>query len=169
MAFRAPGDGGPSLAPPTMKRQRNSPSRSRFRVAQRTFSIIKPDAVRKGAIAAILTEIDKAGFRIVAIKKESITKRDAEGFYAVHRDKPFFGDLTDFMSSGPLVLMVLEKDNAIADLRKLMGATNPANAEEGTIRKKFAASIQENAIHGSDGEDTAAFEIGYWFAGCELI
>ena len=87
----------------------------------------------------------------------------------MHRGKPFFDGLTDFMSSGPLVLMVLEKENAIADLRKLMGATNPANAEEGTIRKKFAASIQENAIHGSDGEETAAFEIGYWFAGYELM
>jgi nucleoside-diphosphate kinase len=136
---------------------------------QRTFSIVKPDAVRKNLTGAILTEIDKAGFGIVAIKKESITKRQAEGFYAVHRGKPFFDGLTDFMSSGPLVLMVLEKENAIADLRKLMGATNPANAEEGTLRKKFAASIQENAIHGSDGEDTAAFEIGYWFAGYELI
>ena len=136
---------------------------------QRTFSIIKPDAVRNNATAAILTEIDKAGFSIVAIKKESITKREAEGFYAVHRGKPFFNSLTDFMSSGPLFLMVLEKDNAIVDLRKLMGATNPANAEEGTIRKKFAASIQENAIHGSDAPETAAFEIGYWFAGYELI
>ncbi len=138
-------------------------------MSQRTFSIIKPDAVRKGATGAILGEIDKAGFRFVAIKKESMTKRQAEGFYAVHRGKPFFDGLTDFMSSGPVVLIVLEKDNAIADLRKLMGATNPANAEEGTIRKKFAASIQENAMHGSDGEDTAAFEIGYWFAGYELI
>jgi nucleoside-diphosphate kinase len=127
---------------------------------QRTFSIIKPDAVRANATGAILAEIDRAGFRIIAIKKAFITKREAEGF---------FNDLTDFMASGPLVLMVLEKENAIADLRKLMGATNPANAEEGTIRKKFAASIQENAIHGSDGEDTAAFEIGYWFAGYELI
>ncbi len=136
---------------------------------QRTLSIIKPDAVRNGSTGAILAEIDEAGFRIVAIKKETITKREAEGFYAVHRGKPFFSSLTDFMSSGPLFLMVLEKDNAIADLRKLMGATNPANAEEGTIRKKFAASIQENAIHGSDAEDTAAFEIGYWFAGYELI
>jgi nucleoside-diphosphate kinase len=98
-----------------------------------------------------------------------MTKRQAEGFYAVHRGKPFFDGLTDFMSSGPVVLIVLEKDNAIADLRKLMGATNPANAEEGTIRRMFATSIQENAIHGSDGEDTAAFEIGYWFAGYELI
>jgi nucleoside-diphosphate kinase len=137
-------------------------------VSQRTFSIIKPDAVRNGSTGAILAEIDNAGFRIVAIKKELVSKRAVEGFYAVHREKPFFDDLTTFMSSGPLFLMVLEKDNAIADLRKLMGATNPAKAEEGTIRKKFASSIQENAIHGSDAEDTAAFEIGYWFAGCEL-
>jgi nucleoside-diphosphate kinase len=138
-------------------------------VPQRTLSIIKPDAVRNGAAGAILAEIDKAGFRIVAIKKEFVSKRAAEGFYAVHRERPFFDDLTTFMSSGPIFLMVLEKDSAIADLRKLMGATNPANAEEGTIRKKFASSIQENAIHGSDAEDTAAFEIGYWFGGCELI
>lgn len=136
---------------------------------QRTFSIIKPDAVRSGHTGAILAEIERASFGIVAIKKQSISKREAEGFYAVHRERPFFDGLTTFMSSGPLVLMVLEKDNAIADLRKLMGATNPANAEEGTIRKKFAASIQENAIHGSDAEETAAFEIGYWFAGYELI
>jgi len=136
---------------------------------QRTFSIIKPDAVRRGNTGAILAEIANAGFRTVAIKKQSISKREAEGFYAVHRERPFFNDLTTFMSSGPLVLMVLEKDNAIADLRKLMGATNPANAEEGTIRKKYASSIQENAIHGSDAEDTAAFEISYWFAGYELI
>ena len=136
---------------------------------QRTLSIIKPDAVQNGVAGAILAEIDKAGFRIVAIKKEFVSKRAAEGFYAVHRERPFFDDLTTFMSSAPIILMVLEKDNAIADLRKLMGATNPANAEEGTIRKKFAGSIQENAIHGSDAEDTAAFEIGYWFAGCELI
>jgi nucleoside-diphosphate kinase len=138
-------------------------------VAQRTFSIVKPDAVRNGYTGAILAEIAKAGFRIVAIKKASISKMQAEGFYAVHKERPFFNDLCVFMSSGPLVLMVLEKDNAIADLRKLMGATNPANAEEGTIRKKFAGSIQENAIHGSDAEDTAAFEIGYWFAEYELI
>jgi nucleoside-diphosphate kinase len=138
-------------------------------VAQRTFSIVKPDAVRKGFTGAILAEIYKAGFRIVAIKKLSISKEQAEGFYYVHKERPFFDGLTTFMSSGPLVLLVLEKDNAIADLRELMGATNPANAEDGTIRKKFAGSIQENAIHGSDGEDTAAFEIGYWFAGYELI
>ena len=137
-------------------------------MAQRTFSIIKPDAVRKGHTGAILAEIEKAGFQIVAIKKQSISRPQAEGFYHVHKERPFFGDLTSFMSTGPMVLMVLEKDNAIADLRKLMGATNPAHAEEGTIRKKFAGSIQENAIHGSDAEDTAAFEIGYWFAGYEL-
>lgn len=138
-------------------------------MAQRTFSIIKPDAVRKGYTGAILAAIDKAGFQIIAIKKQSISKLEAEGFYAVHKGKPFFSDLCEFMSSGRLVLMVLEKENAIADLRTLMGATNPANAAEGTIRKQFAASIQENAIHGSDAEDTAAFEIGYWFAGYELL
>ena len=136
---------------------------------QRTFSIVKPDAVRNGHTGAILAEIDKAGFRIVSIRKQSISRPQAEGFYAVHKERPFFGELCAFMASGPIVLMVLEKDNAIADLRRLMGATNPANAEEGTIRKKFANSIQENAIHGSDAEDTAAFEIGYWFAGYELI
>jgi nucleoside-diphosphate kinase len=138
-------------------------------VAQRTFSIIKPDAVRKGFTGAILAEIEKAGFKIVSIKKQSISKEQAKGFYAVHVGKPFFDGLCDFMSSGPLVLMVLEKDNAIADWRKLMGATNPANADEGTLRKKFAGSMSENAVHGSDGEETAAFEIGYWFAGYELI
>ena len=138
-------------------------------MAERTFSIIKPDAVGKGYTGAILAEIEKAGFRFVAIKKQSISKEQAEGFYYVHKDKPFFNGLCEFMSSGPLFLMVLEKDNAIAGLRKLMGATNPANAEEGTIRRKYAGSIQENAIHGSDGQETAAFEIGYWFAGCELL
>ena len=137
-------------------------------MSQRTFSIIKPDAVRKGDSAAILAAIDKAGFKLIAIKKVSISKQQAEGFYHVHSARPFFDSLTRFMSSGPIFPMVLEKDNAIADLRKLMGATNPANAEEGTIRKQFAASIEENAIHGSDAEETAAFEIGYFFAGYEL-
>lgn len=138
-------------------------------MAQRTFSIIKPDAVRKGFTGAILSEIENAGFQIVSIKRAFITKEQAKGFYYVHSERPFFNDLTTFMSSGPLFLMVLEKENAIADLRELMGATDPANAQEGTIRRKFAGSIQENAIHGSDGEDTATFEIGYWFAGYELI
>ena len=135
---------------------------------QRTFSIIKPDAVRKGYSAAMLAEIDKAGFKIVAIKKMFLSKSQAQGFYAVHAQRPFFDSLTTFMSSGSIIAMVLEKENAIADLRKLMGATNPANAEDGTIRKLFADSIEENAIHGSDGEETAAFEIGYFFAGYEL-
>lgn len=138
-------------------------------MSQRTFSIIKPDAVRKGDSAAILAAIEKAGFKLVAIKKISISRQQAEGFYHVHAARPFFASLTEFMSSGPIFPMVLEKDNAIADLRKLMGATNPANAEEGTIRKQFAASIEENAIHGSDAEETAAFEIGFFFAGLELV
>ena len=138
-------------------------------MVQRTFSIIKPDAVSKGHAGAILAEIEKAGFRLVSIRKQTISKDQAKGFYHVHAARPFFNDLCEFMSSGPIFLMVLEKENAIADLRKLMGATNPASAEEGTIRKKFAGSIQENAIHGSDADETAAFEIGYWFAGYELI
>lgn len=137
-------------------------------MSERTFSIIKPDAVRKGDAAAILAAIEKAGFKLIAIKKISISKQQAEGFYHVHAARPFFGSLTDFMSSGPMFPLVLEKDNAIADFRKLMGATNPANAEEGTLRKRFAASIEENAIHGSDAAETAAFEIGYFFAGYEL-
>jgi nucleoside-diphosphate kinase len=146
--------------------RKDSPRRNTL--SQRTFSIIKPDAVQKGHAGAILAEIEKAGFKVVAIKRLSISTAQAEGFYYVHAARPFFGELTEFMSSGPIFPMVLEKDNAIADLRKLMGATNPAQAEEGTIREKFAASIGENAIHGSDAEDTAAFEIGYFFAGYEL-
>lgn len=136
---------------------------------QRTFSILKPDAVRKGHAGAILAMMSAAGFRLVAIKKLSISKQQAAGFYAVHAQRPFFDSLTTFMSSGPVFVLVLEKENAIADLRKLMGATNPANAEEGTIRKKFAGSIEENAVHGSDAEETASFEIGYFFAGYELV
>ena len=137
--------------------------------SQRTFSIIKPDAMRKGYAGAILAEFDKAGFKIVGVKKLFLSKSQAEGFYHVHAQRPFFDSLTTFMSSGTIIALVLEKQNAIADLRKMMGATNPANAEEGTIRKKFAGSIEENAIHGSDAEDTAAFEIGYFFAGLELV
>ena len=137
-------------------------------MSQRTFSIIKPDAVKKGYAGAILAEIEKVGFKIVSIKRMSISKAQAEGFYHVHAARPFFGELTDFMSSGPIFPMVLEKENAIADLRTLMGATDPAKADAGTIRKKFASSIGENAIHGSDAEETAAFEIGYFFAGIEL-
>ena len=138
-------------------------------MSQRTFSIIKPDAVRKGFTLAILAELEKGGFQVVGIKKLSLSKTQAEGFYHVHSARPFFDSLTTFMSSGSIIALVLEKENAIADLRKLMGATNPANAEEGTIRKKFAGSIEENAMHGSDAEDTAAFEIGFFFAGLDLV
>lgn len=135
---------------------------------QRTFSIVKPDAVAKGATGGIIGMILESGFRILGMKMVEISKKQAEGFYAVHASRPFFNSLTDFMSSGPMVVLALEKENAIADLRKLMGATNPANAEPGTIRKKYAEGIERNAIHGSDAEDTARFELGYFFAGYEL-
>lgn len=135
---------------------------------QRTFSIVKPDAVAKNATGAIIAMIQESGFRILGMKMLEITKEQAEGFYAVHAGKPFFNSLTTFMSSGPIVVMALEKENAIADLRQLMGATNPANAEPGTIRKKWAENIERNAIHGSDAEDTARFELSYFFAGYDL-
>jgi nucleoside-diphosphate kinase len=140
-----------------------------MKTQQRTFSIIKPDAVKKNATGDILNTIQKHGFRIIGLKMLEITREQAEGFYAVHAGKPFFGSLCDFMSSGPIVVMALEKENAIADLRKLMGATNPSNAEEGTIRKKWAANIENNAIHGSDADDTARFELSYFFPGYELF
>ncbi len=138
-------------------------------MSQRTFSIVKPDAVRKGYTAAILAEIEKAGFKIVSIKRMSISKAQAEGFYYVHAARPFFGELTEFMSSGPIFPMVLEKENAIADLRKLMGATDPSKAAEGTIRKLHAKSIGENSVHGSDATDTAAIEIAQFFSGNEIV
>ena len=140
-----------------------------MKTLQRTLTIVKPDAVRKNAIGDIIEQFEKQNFRILAIKMLHISKHQAEQFYAVHASRPFYNSLTDFISSGPIVVLALEKENAIADLRKLMGATNPANAEEGTIRKKFAGSIEENAIHGSDAEETANFEIGYFFAGNELV
>ena len=127
---------------------------------QRTFGIVKPDAVAKGATGDILRTIQEKGFRVIGLKMLHISKAQAEGFYAVHVTKPFFGSLTDFMSSGPIVVMALEKENAIAEWRELMGATNPANAAEGTLRK--------NADHGSDADDTARFELSYFFAGSEL-
>ena len=139
-----------------------------MKTIQRTFAIVKPDAVEKNVTGEIIHMIEKSGFRIIGAKMLHINKAQAEGFYAVHVGKPFFNSLTDFMSRGPIVVMALEKDNAIADWRKLMGATNPANAEDGTIRKRFAKSIEENAVHGSDAEDTARFELSYFFAGCEL-
>lgn len=136
---------------------------------QRTFAIIKPDAVKKNATGDILNMIHAAGFRIIGMRMMEINREQAEGFYAVHAGKPFFGSLCDFMSSGPIVVLALEKENAIADWRKLMGATNPANAEPGTIRKKHAENIEHNAVHGSDAEDTARFELSYFFAGYELF
>ena len=135
---------------------------------ERTFAIIKPDAVKNSVIGRILARIEQEGFRIVAMRLQHLSKREAEGFYAVHKEKPFFGGLTDFMSSGPCVLLCLEAPDAIKKWRTLMGATNPANAEEGTIRKEFGASIDNNATHGSDAPETAAFELGYFFRGLEL-
>ncbi len=139
-----------------------------MKTLQRTLSIIKPDAVEKNAEGDIISTLLNNHFRILGIKMLHLTKNQAEGFYAVHANKPFFHSLTDFMASGPIVVMCLEKENAIADYRKLMGATNPANAEEGTIRKKWASSIEKNAVHGSDADDTARFELSYFFAGYEL-
>jgi nucleoside-diphosphate kinase len=135
---------------------------------ERTFSIIKPDAVKAGSAGGILARIEKDGFRVVALRLRHLTRAEAEGFYHVHRARPFFGSLTEFMSGGPCITMVLERENAVARLRELMGATDPAKAAAGTIRKDFAASIEANAIHGSDAADTAAFEISYFFPGIEL-
>jgi nucleoside-diphosphate kinase len=137
-------------------------------VSERTFSIIKPDAVKAKHAGDVLARLEKAGFRIVALRLRHLTRAQAEGFYHVHRERPFFGSLCDFMSSGPCITMVLERENAIAHLREIMGATDPAKAAAGTIRKDFAASIEANAIHGSDARETAAFEIGYFFPGLEL-
>jgi nucleoside-diphosphate kinase len=140
-----------------------------MKTLQRTFAIIKPDAVKKNAQGEIITSILQNGFHIIGMKQLHISKEQAEGFYAVHANRPFFDSLTTFMSSGAIVVLALEKEgDAIAAWRKLMGATNPAQAEEGTIRKRFAASIEANAVHGSDAEDTARFELSYFFAGYEL-
>ena len=136
---------------------------------ERTLAIIKPDAVGRGLAGEILARIHKAGFQIVAVKSLWLSKAEAEGFYAVHRGKGFFADLTTFMSSGKAIVMVLEAENAITRWRDTMGATDPAKAAAGTIRRKFGTSIQNNCTHGSDGPETAAFEIGYFFSGQELL
>jgi nucleoside-diphosphate kinase len=138
-------------------------------MAERTLAIIKPDAVSRRLAGKILQRIEEAGFQIRAMRRVHLSKKDAEGFYAVHRDRSFFGSLTDFMSSGPALVMVLEAPDAIRKWRTLMGATDPATADPGTVRKDFAQSIERNATHGSDAPDTAAFEIGYFFAGLDLI
>lgn len=135
---------------------------------QRTLAIVKPDAVEKNAVGDIIHTILGKGFRIIGLKMLHINKTQAEGFYAVHAGKPFFESLTNFMSCGPIVVMALERENAIAAWRDLMGPTNPANAGEGTIRKKWGGNIENNAVHGSDAEDTARFELSYFFAGYEL-
>jgi nucleoside-diphosphate kinase len=138
-------------------------------VKERTFSIIKPDAVKAGQAGEILSRLEKAGFQIVALRLRRLTPAEAEGFYHVHRERPFFGSLTAFMTSGPCITMVLEGENAIARLREVMGATDPAKAAAGTIRRDFATSIEANCIHGSDAPETARFEIGYFFAGLDLL
>jgi nucleoside-diphosphate kinase len=135
---------------------------------ERTLAIIKPDAVRARQTGQILARIEAAGFTIQAMRLTYLSRLEAEGFYAVHRARPFFGSLTEFMSSGPCVLMALEAPGAILKWRALMGATDPAKAEAGTLRKEFGTSIENNATHGSDGPDTAAFELGYFFRGMEL-
>jgi nucleoside-diphosphate kinase len=138
-------------------------------VIERTLAIIKPDAVAAGQAPQILARLEKAGFRVVALRMRALSRAQAEAFYHVHRERPFFGGLCAFMSSGPCIPMVLERENAIAHLREIMGATDPAKAAPGTIRKDLAASIERNAIHGSDAPETAAFEIGYFFPGVELV
>jgi nucleoside-diphosphate kinase len=136
---------------------------------QRTFSILKPDTVHAGNAGAVIREIEKAGFRIRAMKMLLLSEAGAQGFYHVHKERPFFSSLVKFMTEGPIIAMVLESDNAIEKLRKVMGATDPAKAENGTIRKQFGTNIERNAIHGSDGPETAAFEIAYFFNQLEIV
>ena len=135
----------------------------------RTFTMIKPDAVEGGHIGAILDQITASGFRIVAMKLTQMTTRDAETFYAIHKERPFFGELVEFMTRGPIVAAILEKENAVEDFRTLIGATNPEDAAEGTIRKKYAKNVGENAVHGSDSDENAAIEGGFHFAGREMF
>ena len=138
-------------------------------MSQRTLAIIKPDAVARGLVGKIIARIESEGFQIRAMKRVSLSQKDAEGFYAVHRERPFFASLTSFMSSGPAVVLVLEAPDAIKKWRTLMGATNPANADPGTLRKEFAESIERNATHGSDAPETAAAEIAYFFPSSEIF
>ncbi len=136
---------------------------------ERTLSIVKPDGVKKNIIGEVIRRFEKSGLRVCALRMISLTKKEAEGFYAVHRARPFFGSLTDFMSAGPVVVMVLSGDGAVKKVRDLMGATDPKNAVSGTIRRDFADSIESNIVHGSDGLDTASFEIGYFFNALEIV
>lgn len=130
----------------------------------KTFTMIKPDAVENGHIGAILNKINETGFEIKAMVMTQLSRKDAEAFYAIHRERPFFGELVDYMTSGPIVAAILEKDNAVEDFRKLIGATNPEEAEEGTIRKMYAKSISANAVHGSDSDENAAIEGNFFFS-----
>src|ERR1035437_270118 len=136
-------------------------------MTNRTFTMIKPDTTEKGHTSAILQMINKAGFRIVAMKMTHLSKDKAGEFYAVHKERPFYGELVEFMSRGPITAAILEKDNAVEDFRKLIGATNPANAEEGTIRKLYATDIERNAVHGSDSDENAQIEASFHFSGLE--
>ena len=136
---------------------------------QRTFSIIKPDATRRNLTGQITTRLEDAGLRVIASKRIWMTRSQAEGFYAVHKERPFFDNLCEFMTSGPVVIQILEGENAVSKNREIMGATNPAEAAEGTIRKDFAENIEANSVHGSDAPETAAQEISYWFADTEII
>src|ERR1700712_4798273 len=136
---------------------------------ERTFGMIKPDAVKNGHLGKILSLVEEHGFRILALKTHRISKHEAEAFYSVHKERPFFGGLVAFMTEGPAVLMVLERKDSIAKWREVMGATNPANAAEGTIRKKFAENIERNSVHGSDAVETAAQEVPFFFSGSELL
>lgn len=136
---------------------------------ERTFAIIKPDAVARRQAGQILAIIEENGFRVAGMKMKRLSPLEAEGFYAVHKERPFFGSLVKFMTEGPVVVLVLERENAIAKWREVMGATNPANAAEGTIRRRFAESIERNCVHGSDGPETAAVEIPFFFAASELL
>lgn len=152
----------PYNPPPDFTRKENQ-------MSNRTFTIVKPDSVRKGNFGKIISRIEAEGFKILGLKKVSLSQRQAEGFYAVHAERPFYKDLVKYMTSGPVYVAALERDGAVAHLRKVMGATDPAKADAGTIRKEFGESIEQNAIHGSDSDENAAIEIGFFFAASELL
>lgn len=138
-------------------------------MSNRTFTIIKPDSVRKGNFGKIISRIESEGFRVLGVKKIELSQRQAQAFYAVHKERPFYGSLVEYMTSGPVYVAALERDNAVPELRKLMGATDPTKADAGTIRKEFGESIEQNAIHGSDSDENANIEIAFFFAESELV
>jgi nucleoside-diphosphate kinase len=138
-------------------------------MANRTFTIIKPDSVRKGNFGKIISRLEAEGFRVLGLKKVSLGRKQAEGFYAVHRERPFFPSLVEYMTSGPVYVAALERDNAVPHLRQVMGATDPKKADKGTVRAEFGESIEQNAIHGSDSDDNARIEIAFFFSECELM